>query len=442
MWEVRRNQFGPRTSGSKRDAELERQVRQLLEAKCIRESLASYYSFAFLVPKPNGTWRMVLNFKGLNKATTNVDRWPIPYIEHLLRKIGRLKPKYFAVMDLTKGFYQCEIDQDSSIFTAFITSSGVYEWLRVPMGLTAAPSHFQRVIANEVLRGLVGYICMVYIDDVIVFGDTEESYLENLATVLARFEEYGITVNPEKCSFGLEEVEYVGHTLSAKGMHFKRSKLDGVINVPKPQTKYGLKKFIGLVNYFRNHVRDSSSLTAPLEELAKPYRPNDQLEWTKETELVFEKVKEAVHECPQLWFVDENEKIFVHTDASNVGIGGYMFQIINGEEKPIAFISKSYDPPMKKWCAYQKEGFGIFYALKKWRHLLLDRKFTLRTDCRNLSFLEKDNDSKVLRWLTTFQEYEFEVEHVPGKDNFVADAFSRLCALGGGGCRGGGGRRE
>jgi hypothetical protein len=87
---------------------------------------------------------------------------------------------------------------------------------------------------------------------------------------------------------------------------------------------------------------------------------------------------------------------------------------------------------MKKWCAYQKEGFGIFYALKKWRHLLLDRKFTLRTDCRNLSFLEKDNDSKVLRWLTTFQEYEFEVEHVPGKDNFVADAFSRLCALGGG----------
>ena len=146
---------------------------------------------------------------------------------------------------------------------------------------------------------------------------------------------------------------------------------------------------------------------------------------------MFNKVKEAVHECPRLWFVDENEKIYVHTDASNIGIGGYMFQVIEGEEKPIAFISKAYDQSMKKWCPYQKEGFGIYYSLKKWRHLLLDRKFILRTDCRNLSFLDKDNDSKVLRWLTTFQEYEFEVEHVPGKDNFVADAFSRLCARGG-----------
>ena len=107
-----------------------------------------------------------------------------------------------------------------------------------------------------------------------------------------------------------------------------------------------------------------------------------------------------------------------------------MYQVIEGVERPIAFISKAYDKPMLKWSAYMKEGFAIYYALKKWRHLLLDRPFTLQTDCRNLSFLEKDNDSKVLRWLTTFQEYEFVVEHVPGKDNYVADSFSRLCVLG------------
>jgi hypothetical protein len=349
VWEVRKNQFGPRSSGVKRDAELERQIRQLLEAKCIRESIASFYSFAFLVPKPNGTWRMVLNFKGLNKATTNVDRWPIPYIEHLLRNIGQLKPKFFAVMDLTKGFYQCEIDKGSSQYTAFITSTGVYEWLRVPMGITAAPSHFQRIIANEVLRGLVGFICMVYIDDVIVFGDSEESYLANLSTVLERFEKYGIIVNSEKCSFGLEEVEYVDHTLSVEGMHFKRSKIDGVINFPRPTTKQGLKKFIGLVNYFRSHVKDSSILTAPLEELAKPYRPKEDIVWTDETREVFDNVKGAVHMWPRLWFIDESRQIYVHTDASNIGIGGYMFQLIDGEEKPIAFISKAYDQTMKKW---------------------------------------------------------------------------------------------
>ena len=151
---------------------------------------------------------------------------------------------------------------------------------------------------------------------------------------LQRFEQFGITVNPDKCSFGLEEVEYVGHTLSSKGMHFKRSKLDGVINFPKPSTKHGMKQFIGLVNYFRGHVRESSTLTAPLEEMVKPYRAKEGLIWTEETETVFNRVKEAVHECPRLWFVDENEKIYVHTDASNIGIGGYMFQVIEGEEKP------------------------------------------------------------------------------------------------------------
>ena len=196
---------------------------------------------------------------------------------------------------------------------------------------------------------------MVYIDDVIVFGDTEESYLANLSTVLERFERFGIIVNPEKCSFGLEEVEYVDHTLSADGMHFKRSKIDGVINFPRPTTKQGLKKFIGLVNYFRNHVKDSSILTAPLEELAKPYRAKEEVVWTDETKEVFENVKGAVHMCPRLWFIDESRQIFVHTDASNIGVGGYMFQLIEGEEKPIAFISKAYDQTMKKRCAYQKE---------------------------------------------------------------------------------------
>jgi hypothetical protein len=161
---------------------------------------------------------------------------------------------------------------------------------------------------------------MVYIDDVIVFGDTEESYLENLSKVLERFERFGIIVNPEKCSFGLEEVEYVGHSLSAE--HFKRSKIDCVINFPRPTTKLELKKFIGLVNYFRSHVKDSSTLTAPLEGLTIPYRAKEHVKWTEETSEAFEKVKEKVHECPKLWFIDESKQLYVHTDASNIGIGG------------------------------------------------------------------------------------------------------------------------
>ena len=263
LWEIKKNQFNPRELGGKRDAELERIVRKLLEAECIRRSRSSFYSFAFLVPKPNGDWRLVLNFKGLNKATTNVDRWPIPYI-----------------------------------------------------------------------------------DDIIIFEDTEEAFIENLMHVLMRLEKHGITVNPDKCSFGLEEIEYVGHTISANGIHFTRSKLDSVMNFQKPVTQKGMKGFIGLVNYFRDHVSNSSIITAPLEEMVKPYNPKSKLQWTPERESKYDEVKLAVHECPALWFVDENQKIFVKTDSSDYGIGGYMYQIIDGAEKPIAFISKAYDKPM------------------------------------------------------------------------------------------------
>ena len=131
-------------------------------------------------------------------------------------------------MDLTSRFFQVAIDGGSSIYTAFITNSGIYEWIRVHMGVTSAPSHFQRVMATEVLAGLIGIACMLYIDDIIVFGSTEEEFLKNLEKVLTRLKDFGITVNPDKCTFGLEEIEYVGHTISASGIHFSRSKLDSV----------------------------------------------------------------------------------------------------------------------------------------------------------------------------------------------------------------------
>jgi hypothetical protein len=140
---------------------------------------------------------MVLNFKGLNKATTNVDRWPIPYIEHLLRKIGALKPKYFAVMDLTSGFFQAPIDPESARYTAFTTWFGNFQFTRVAMGLKGAPAFFQQKLATEVLGGLIHSICELYLDDLNVYADTLEEYIKRIRLVLTRFREHGIIVNPK-----------------------------------------------------------------------------------------------------------------------------------------------------------------------------------------------------------------------------------------------------
>ena len=191
----------------------------------IEISKGGYYSYAFLVPKPNGDWRFVLDFQGLNKATNNVERWPIPNINELLRRIGEKKPRYFAIMDLTSGFFQAAISAESSVFTSFATRNKIYQWTRVPMGITAAPSYFQRIISTEVLGGLCGIICEVYIDDIIVWGETEEEFKKNLEEVLSRFKKHGITVNPDKCKFGLEAIEYVGHVINKMGSTLQETNL-------------------------------------------------------------------------------------------------------------------------------------------------------------------------------------------------------------------------
>ena len=133
-----------------------------------------------------------------------------------------------------------------------------------------------------------------------------------------------------------------------------------------------------------------------------------------------------------LHFLDDENEIVLQTDACNTGMGAYLFQRRGNDEVPVAFISKAFDERLKKWCTFQQEGFAIYYAMKKWRHLLLDRTFVLMTDHANLTYLKGSSDPKVLRWMVSIQEFDFTVRHVKGKDNVVADAFSRLCVLNGG----------
>jgi hypothetical protein len=142
---------------------------------------------------------------------------------------------------------------------------------------------------------------------------------------LERFQEFGITVNPDKCSFGLNEIEYVGHTINSEEIHFTRDKLDSVVNFPPPRTQHDLKAFVGLVNYFRDHIRRASDLMQPLHDLMKPYHPKQILEWSERDREVFEVVKRAVDQCPFLYFLDRDLEVVMQTDACNTGMGAYLF---------------------------------------------------------------------------------------------------------------------
>ena len=218
-----------------------------------------------------------------------MEHWPIPNIKEMLYRLGDRKPKFFAVFDLTSGYYQAPISADSRKWTAFMTWSGVYEWLRLPMGLKGAPSYFQRVLSTHVLGGLINIICELYLDDLIIFGTTEEEFLRHLELVLERLKQFSLTLNPEKCVIGKDSVEYVGHTINHEGIHFSREKLDGIINIPQPKTMKQLKSFLGLANYFREHVRDHSNIVHPLNNLLKGYNKQKSrpIVWNKEAENSF-----------------------------------------------------------------------------------------------------------------------------------------------------------
>ena len=173
----------------------------------------------------------------------------------------------FGIIDFTAGYHQTPLHPDSREYTAFITQYGLFEWNRVAMGLKGSGPFFQRSMANKVLAGYVTRICDIYIDDVLLFGTTDNEFLSNTRKVLGWLREYKFTANPAKTKLGLKEVEYVGHLITSTGTSFTEEKRLQVLDFPLPETEKALFQFIGLANYFRDHVPKMTEMVQPLRKL-------------------------------------------------------------------------------------------------------------------------------------------------------------------------------
>ena len=430
---IKGNMGIPRMQGEVKNKEIKRQVDKLLEANVLQVSEANRYSQVHLQKKPSSTkeevcWRFCIDFILLNSCCEG-EGWNLPNIQQMLMRIGEQRPEIFAVMDLTSGYHQAPLSKTSQQFTAFITFFGILEWLRVPMGLKGAAGYFQKMLATVVLVSLIYNICELYIDDVIVPAKTEEEYLFRLRKVLERFQKHNITLNPKKCKFGLTSVEYVGHTIDSKGLSFSAEKLDAVLAIPPPEYSKELRSFLGLASYFRDHLDNYAIKAKPLQEMLSDYDKKKKLIWTPEGKQAFEDVKDSIRKCPKLFFMNDDAPIFLHTDASDYGIGAYLFQVIDGKEYPIQFMSKTLTAEEIKWSTIEKECYAIVYALHKFEYLLRDKHFTLRTDHANLKYLNNPPSAKVRRWKISIQGYDMDLEWFDGKKNQVADGFSRLLDL-------------
>ena len=237
-----------------------------------------------------------------------------------------------------------------------------------------------------------------------------------------------MTVNPDKVKIHLTEVEYVGHVIDKYGISFSDEKRSKVTEFRQPTQARDMKKFLGLISQFRDHVPYFSILTAPFHGMIEKYTKGstEPLLWNNELEIKFKELQDAVSNCCKLYFLDDELPIFLHTDASVNGIGCYLFQDKDGEKIPIQFINKGLNKTERNWNIVEKEAYAIFYSIMKLDHILRDRHFTLRTDSKILSHMNVDHKEKVKRWKIAIQHFDFNVQHIKGTDNIEADALSRL----------------
>lgn len=406
--------------------EIRKQVDKMLKDGIIQESHSPWSAPVHLVPKKMDSsgqqkWRMVIDYRRLNEITTD-DKYPLPNINDLFDMLG--KSTYFTTLDLASGYHQLEVREEDRPKTAFSTPSGHYEFNRMPFGLKTAPATFQRAMDN-VLRGLQGLHCLVYLDDVIIFSKSLPEHIEKLRVVFNRFRKTNLKVQLDKSHFLRKEVLYLGHTITSEGLKPNNDKIDAVLRYPLPETVTQIKSFLGLIGYYRKFIKDFAKITRPLTACLKKGR---KIIINEEYIESFETCKKLLTNAPLLQFPDFSKTFILTTDASNFAIGAVLSQGAIGSDKPVAYASRTLSDTETKYSTIEKELLAVIWAVKHFRPYLYGNKFIIYTDHRPLAWLYslKEPNSKLTRWRLRLEEYDFEIRYKKGPQNTNADALSRI----------------
>lgn len=410
--------------------ELVKNVEKMLEKDLITESNSPWNMPVRLVPKKMDNskeikYRLVVDLRKLNDLTEQ-DVYPLPLIEEVLGQLGNAK--YFSVMDLYNGFYQLGLSPGSRKYTSFSVSGKKYEFKRLPMGLKNSPAFFTRMM-NKVLSGLVGIDCLIYLDDLIIFGATLEDHNNHLVKVLEKLKEFGLKLQPDKCCFLKKEVIFLGHTVTRDGIFPDESKFSAIKNFPRPNNQKQMKSFLGLTGYYRKFIKDYGKIAAPLNKLTSSKL---DFKWIEDVHTVaFNKLKELLTSPPVLIYPDVTKEFVLTTDASGKGLGAVLSQMRDGRDRPIAYASRALSQAevnRHKDSAIEKELLAIVWAVKHFRQYLYGTKFTVVTDHKPLIYLSSMNNAndKLMRFKIELAEYDFNIKYKEGPINTNADALSRM----------------
>ena len=407
-------------------AAVEHEIDKLVNADIARASTSPWASPVVMVRKKDGGWRMCVDYRRLN-SVTKFDCFPLPRLDEALDAFAGAT--VFSSLDLAMAYHQVPVKPTDVEKTAFVTHVGLFEMSKMPFGLCNAPSTYQRLMAG-VLRGLIGRICLAYLDDVIVFSKKRTNHIADLSAVLDRIRAAGLKLKPSKCSLFREQVLYLGHVISAAGVSPDPEKLRVLREWRAPSKVREMQSFLGFVNFYAEYLADATQLTAQLYDLTSERKGDDPIELSPENIAAFEEIKRRLCAAPQLAHPDLERPFTLYTDASNIAVGAILLQRdSNGVERPVSFFSKKLSSAQRNYSTFERECLAVICALEHFRVYLLARKFTLRTDHRALAWLfskEPKASARISGWLATLMEYPVVIEYVKGSENSIADALSRL----------------
>ena len=405
---------------------INKSVDEMLAAGIIRPSTSSYCSPVVLVPKPDGSSRFCVDYRGLN-AVTVPDKFPMPLARDIFDGLGGFAA--FNIMDLASGFFQIPIHPDDAHLTAFQCDTGLFEFVCLPFGVMNGPAVFCRVIVS-LFHGMGKNEVASFVDDLISPAKDEGDSLQKLRLIFARLRSVGLKLRLDKCKFGRRSATFLGHRVSPEGLAVNESKVDAVAKLAPPSSVLQVRQFLGLAGYYRSFIPMFAEIAQPLFKLT---RHNARFSWSSECEAAFEWLRQELSSACVLAFPDFARPFLLATDASRSALGAILSQDFGTPDRPlvrpIAFASRSLKPAEMNYTIFELECLAIVWGVRYFHSYLHGRHFLIESDHRALAFLRASPESvspRVERWMMALQRYSFTVRHRPAKEHAHVDALSRL----------------
>lgn len=410
--------------------ELKSLLKNMLEGGVIRESSSPWAAPIVLVKKKDGSWRFCADYRKLN-SVTHKDAYPLPCIEESLTSLRGAQ--WYSTLDLASGYWQVEVDERDREKTAFATPLGLYEFEHMPFGLCNAPATFQRLM-QWCLGEFLNESLLIYLDDVIVYSSSFDQHLQDLDQVFRRLHEHGLKLQPRKCRLFQREVSYLGHVVTAEGVATDPGKIAVIQSWAVPQNVCQVRSFLGLVGYYRRYIQGFAKIAAALHGLLQGTAAATKtapIHWTPECEQAFQKLKTALVSPPSLAYADFQLPFPLYTDASLEGLGAALAQVQEGQERVIAYASRSLHPTKKNdqnYSSFKLELLALKWAMtEKFKEYLWGMEVEVFTDNNPLVHLQAARLGAVeQRWAAQLANFRYTIRYRPGVANRNADVLSRI----------------